>query len=516
MKFNSTLLSFFFMWLSTSFDSLQASAATLSPIRNASMGGNENSNRDLQSLIADFDGQMENGLFGTSVAISGNGKVVAGGAPRTGATGLTKGYGSSGFVRVFEDVDGSFVQKGNDIDGDTENAEFGEAVELSMDGSILAAIEDYGFPLRVFEFVDGDWQQLGNTVEATSVIISLSISADGHAVVFGSDDGGEVYIYDYNEDSASWSQRGDSIVGNEGGDGFGRGVSISQDGSSVVAASPYGAATSAGYAKVFKFVGAAWTQIGSDIVGEGSEDRLEAVDIASNGTVVALGASRNNDENGSQSGHVRIYGLQNGEWLQIGQDIDGEGAVDFSGVTVSLSSDGMVVAIGAHQRDNANGTAVGQTRVYRYYDYIWQQVQSSIEGGSREDFSGADVALSGDGSTLVVGVPGYDAPAGSEHIGQVRVFRLDLSALSTNITTPSSAPTVTSVTASAPSDSPIDASGDAVGTDNSFQMPSLTYSCSNMGRLPSPNGCFVGLFFVHPLALLDGQDFDLDDLAWPL
>eukprot|EP00980_Cylindrotheca_fusiformis_P000385 scaffold92_cov85-Cylindrotheca_fusiformis.AAC.3 len=414
MKFSSTLLSLFFLSLSTSFDSSQASAVTLSLLREEQKIRNENRIRDLQSLVADFDGQVENAFFGTAVAISGNGKVVAGGAPRTDATGLTKGDDRSGFVRVFEEVDGSFTQKGNDIEG-AEIAEFGTVVELSMDGSILAAMENNGLFLRVFEFVDGDWQQLGSPVEANSVVTSLSLSADGHAFafgVFGIGDGGEVYIYEYNEDSTSWSQRGETIVGNEGDDGFGRGVSISQDGLSVVASAPSGATSCAGYAKIFKFVGAAWTQIGSDIVGEGSEDGLEAVDIASNGTVVALGASRNSD-NGSRSGHVRIYGLQNGEWSQIGQDIDGKGEFDYSGDSVSLSSDGMVVAIGAHQHDSPNEFSVGQTRVYRYVDDTWQQVQSDIEGDSREDFSG------------------------SEHLGQVRVYQLDLSAISSNNDPPS-------------------------------------------------------------------------------
>ena len=55
------------------------------------------------------------------------------------------------------------------------------------------------------------------------------------------------------------------------------------------------------------------------------------------------------------------------EFLQLGQDIDGEAANDYSGRSVSLSSDGSIVAIGAYGNDG-NGSAAGHVRVYNY-DY---------------------------------------------------------------------------------------------------------------------------------------------------
>ena len=56
-----------------------------------------------------------------------------------------------------------------------------------------------------------------------------------------------------------------------------------------------------------------------------------------------------NDGNGSNSGHVRIYAWNSATsaWEQQGADIDGEAASDQSGWSVSLSSDGTTVAIGA-------------------------------------------------------------------------------------------------------------------------------------------------------------------------
>ena len=46
------------------------------------------------------------------------------------------------------------------------------------------------------------------------------------------------------------------------------------------------------------------------------------------------------------AGHVRVYSYYN-SWSQVGADIDGEAAGDQSGYSVSLSSDGTIVAIGA-------------------------------------------------------------------------------------------------------------------------------------------------------------------------
>ncbi len=79
------------------------------------------------------------------------------------------------------------------------------------------------------------------------------------------------------------------------------------------------------------------------------------------GSIVAIGAQKNNG-NGSNAGHVRIYKNINGTWAQIGPDIDGEAADDWSGFSVSLSKDGSSVAIGARNNDGTASNA-GHVRV---------------------------------------------------------------------------------------------------------------------------------------------------------
>ena len=79
---------------------------------------------------------------------------------------------------------------------------------------------------------------------------------------------------------------------------------------------------------------------------------------------VAIGAY-GNDGNGNASGHVRVYNYNGTSWTQLGADIDGEAANDHSGMSVSLSSDGTTVAIGAYGNDG-NGTDSGHVRIYNY------------------------------------------------------------------------------------------------------------------------------------------------------
>ena len=92
------------------------------------------------------------------------------------------------------------------------------------------------------------------------------------------------------------------------------------------------------------------------------------VSMNSCGNVVAIGAYLN-DDNGVNSGHVRVYQYNGGNWTKIGQDIDGEAANDNSGVSVSLNDAGDIVAIGAHRNDG-NGVSSGHTRIFQYNGVI--------------------------------------------------------------------------------------------------------------------------------------------------
>ena len=90
-----------------------------------------------------------------------------------------------------------------------------------------------------------------------------------------------------------------------------------------------------------------------------------------------------------------------GNNVQRGSDIDREAAKDYSGRSVSISNDGMTVAIGAPDNDG-NGVNSGHVRVYTWDGLSWVQQGSDIDGEASEDWSGRSVSLAWDGSIVAV------------------------------------------------------------------------------------------------------------------
>src|SRR5688500_7710863 len=77
-------------------------------------------------------------------------------------------------------------------------------------------------------------------------------------------------------------------------------------------------------------------QIGADINGEtGWDESGSALDLSSDGSRVAIGAEWN-DGNGPVSGHVRVFELTSGNWVQLGADIDGDTADCWAGCSLAF------------------------------------------------------------------------------------------------------------------------------------------------------------------------------------
>jgi hypothetical protein len=166
-----------------------------------------------------------------------------------------------------------------------------------------------------------------------------------------------------------------------------------------------------------------WSQLGGDIDGEAAGDYSGwSVALSSDGSTVAIGAY-GNDGNGGNSafaGHVRIFEWNNELWSQLGGDIDGEAAGDTSGKSVALSSDGSTVAIGA-QQNGGNGDRAGHVRIFKWNNELWSQLGGDIDAEAAGDTSGYSVALSSDGMILAIG--SRDADGNGSTTGHVRIFK---------------------------------------------------------------------------------------------
>ena len=147
------------------------------------------------------------------------------------------------------------------------------------------------------------------------------------------------------------------------------------------------------------------TQIGIDIDGVASGDNSGHISFSSDGTIVAIGGP-GNDTNGIDSGHVRVFANKHGDWTQIGNDIIGENAGDNFGSSVSLSSDGTIVAIGS-----PNSEIAGYVSIYAIRGDVWTQIGNDIVGepdtvdgdGFPTNFSfGRSVSISDNGAILAI------------------------------------------------------------------------------------------------------------------
>jgi len=377
-------------------------------------------------LGADIDGEASGDRSGHSVSSSSDGTIVAIGAPYNNAV-----MHDPGHVRVYKYENNTWTQLGADIDGGYPvGNNLGWSVSLSSDGTILAVgakgHDGNKGTVRVYQYANNTWTKLGSDIDGEAqgdeFGFSVSLSSDGTILAVGAKghdaSKGHVRVYQWN--GSAWTKRGDDIDGEVADDRSGVAVSLSSDGT-ILAIGAFrndGNGDMSGHVRVYEWNGSAWVQKGADIDGEGAFDESGySVSLSNDGTVLAVGAYRNDGNSGllGNSGHVRVYKYENNTWTQLGADIDGEGPDDYFGHSVSINNDGTKVAIGAR---NANTGHTGHTRVYKYTNNTWTQLGADINGEGASDESGYSVSFSSDGTILAVGARQHDG-----NKGHVRVYQ---------------------------------------------------------------------------------------------
>jgi hypothetical protein len=372
----------------------------------------------------------------SSVSISGNGEIVA--------IGTTKGQVNSQ-VRLFSSNKSrnTWNQLGQAIEGEMF---FGSSVSLSHDGKTVAIgspdhpdHQGNGCSGQVFVFfldeVANSWVQLGPDINGQAIDDylggSVSLASDGRIVAVGAPghdhDSGLVQVFAYDDIGNSWMQLGEDMGGDAGM--FGSSIALSKNGKMIVigAIYHYENGIDSGQVKVFSFADGSksWTQLGSDILGEAAWDECGwAVSISHDGRIVAVGSPGHN----YRAGRVRVYSFDDmgKSWMQLGSSIDGQDSTEiYSGASISLSSDGKVVAVaGAAISTYGNGTDYGQVRIHSFDDgkNTWTQLGSDIFGKEAGNQFGFSVSLASDGKTVAMGVHGNDGMVGNSSPGQVQVF----------------------------------------------------------------------------------------------
>jgi hypothetical protein len=201
-------------------------------------------------------------LFGSSVALSDDGKTLAVGAP---GESTAADFAGAAYVYV-RNADGWLPQASLTVSNPGVDDESGTAVALSSDGNTLAV----GAPMKADQTgaayvftrnVGGAWSQQGNVTASNAEIgdrfgWSLALSGDGNTLAVGAPlesgdatgvggapnegalNSGAVYLYTRSGVGA-WSQQTYVKASNTGsGDNFGYAVALSGDGKTLAVGAP--------------------------------------------------------------------------------------------------------------------------------------------------------------------------------------------------------------------------------------------------------------------------------------
>jgi len=348
----------------------------------------------------------------------------------------------------FSSISGSeWEQIGSTFNGADINTRWGEAVSISGDGSVIAiggGYEPGPYPskgqVKVYVRTGGTWTQRGSNLDGHSVIDyfgqSASISDNGLRLVVGAlgygshgsgNLSGRVYVYDWN--GTAWSETvvDTGATGGSGvywwGDGLGRTVTISGDGNTIAAASPYNddAGDDFGKVSVYRYSSGTWSQLGSSINGTGDSTVKfgYSLSLSQNGSIVSIGTYEQSPTNPTRSraGEVKVYEYSGGSWSQIGAAFEGSASYEYLGIAASLSDDGTKIAIGSYGYSSHDG----RVNVWEYNSGTtsWSQIGSDILGGSNS-YLGTGVSLSGDGTHLVLTENNKDV---TNYSGAVKVYQ---------------------------------------------------------------------------------------------
>jgi FG-GAP repeat/Stigma-specific protein, Stig1 len=370
--------------------------------------------------------------FGDSVTLSADGNTLVVGATgedsnATGVNGnqMNELASSSGAAYVFVRNGTVWTQQAYLKASNAQtNDLFGYVVALSADGNTLAvsaASEDGGAP-----GVNAD--QMNN----------LASSA------------GAAYVF--TRTGTTWVQQAYIKASNpDAGDDFGNAMALSGDGNTLAVAAPLengnatgingndadNSAGESGAVYIYTRTGGIWSQqayIKASNTNMGDMFGFR-VSLSHDGSRLAVGAisedsaatginGNQNDESAAGAGAVYLFVRNGTTWSQEAYvKASNTGAGDLFGVSVSMSADGTILAVGASNEsssamgldgDQTNDLASNSGAVYLFarVGTTWTQ-RSYIKALNTDatDHFGSCVALAADGKGLIVGAPDEDSIA---------------------------------------------------------------------------------------------------------
>lgn len=316
-----------------------------------------------QATILAADG-VANDNFGSSVSVSADGNTIAVGAE----TDSYLGSPGSGSGYVFARSGNTWIQEGRlPSISRVSGGNFGHSISISSDGNTVAVGEDNnGQPgyAGIFTRSGTTWNLLsgfGVGGASDSGGRNVAISGDGNTAIVsasGDDDkganAGAVYIYIRPLTGTQWTQQAKLTALDGAADyTFGDSVAVSNDGNTVIVGGrdPNGL----GRAYVFTRSGTVWTQQAMLLASDGANNNLFgwSVAISDDGNIALIGSAfRDGVE--LKSGGAYVFTRSGTIWTEESTLLTSDAAYqDRTGMSVSLSGDGLTAALGSNSSQRA-------------------------------------------------------------------------------------------------------------------------------------------------------------------
>jgi hypothetical protein len=232
---------------------------------------------------------------------------------------------------------------------------------------------------------------------------SVAISANGTTAVLGAprDNAFQGAFWVFTQSGGAWTQQGSKFIGagNVGAAEQGKSIALSADGNTMLVGG-WKDDSNQGAAWVFTRSGDIWTQQGAKLVGTGAigaAQRGRSVGLSADGNTALIGASLDN----TNIGAGWIFTRSGGVWTQQAKLI-GSGVIGIAtqGTAAAISGDGTTVILGGPWDDSEQGAAWIFTRSGGVWTEQTKLIGTGNVGPARQ---GGSVALSYDGNTALIG-----------------------------------------------------------------------------------------------------------------
>ncbi|KAL9190014.1 hypothetical protein ACHAXT_007225 [Thalassiosira profunda] len=383
------------------------------------------------NVVGEGGGSDGMGVLGNFVSVSGDGRIVA-----IGSTDVVELYGvvlpAGEHTATTEEAQSPAQTQAGAAAGTEFCPPFPDVASGTAPDTILDSLP----------VLAGDEHTLAIALSADASFLAVGIDAcDG-------EERGMARIYGWSCAAAAYVPVGQDLFGKESFDGFGQSVDLSSDGQTVVVGANQPPPGKHGYAEVYSLSeedgNFAWTRVGHRIaaVPGNAGDLGREVKISHDGTIVTLLGSILSLEDGYVYGHsfVHTVRLEDGEWKPVGDDLIGSVDYDEHGTEahVTMSGDGGTIAV-----VGSYGGWLAKVYTYDAAKKNWTEVVIPTPGALAElddgdddagayvdydddasysYFSGGDVGLNGDGTTLAVAGTAY---TGMDETAVVRLLRLE-------------------------------------------------------------------------------------------